>query len=307
MNDLDVLTDRLHELGRRAPVPAADPLHDIRRGRAALRRRHARGAAGVTTALVAVGAVATNVPTLHWPGGGGDTAIAPAGSPSDVASSTPTASPSPAEKDPCTIEAPSPSATGGLTLNENGEGIASTEGEVPELPFENDPEIIAAQRAYQQAAATILDPTGEHIDLTSKFNKILGGDGSWTCDPATGPRLTGTGTKIGWESGDALGLIDVEVALTDEEEKPTSAEERWSAYEGRLPDGVTKARVAEHGSDGGGNTVVVERTDGLTIAVTTAGTWGNNMPPGSPPATDLPGVDELLTLAASPLLTFPGR
>ena len=291
MNDLDELTDRLHELGQRAPVPAADPLLDIRRGRSALRRRHARSAAGVTTALVAVGVSATSLPALNWSGGSGDTVLEPAAGPSTVTAPTPNVTPTSAAKDPCTI-------------TEEADGELSGPAEL--LPSFSDPEIIAAEHVYQQAAATILDPSGKHIDLSQKYNEVVGGGGSFSCDPKTGPRLTGAGTKIGWASGDALGLIGIDVALTEEAEKPLVDEARWSAYNGELPDGVTKARVADHSTDGGGHSVVVERTDGLTVAITTSATWGNNMPPGSAPATDLPGIDKLLELAASPQLTFPG-
>lgn len=311
MNDIDVLTDRLRELGQRAPVPVADPHLDIRRGRVALRRRHARSAVGVTTVFVAAGAVVTSFPIIGGSGGAGDTVLQPAGGPSTMAPSTTASStPTSAAKDPCTIEAPVPTPTDGISSpDENGAGIAITKGDAPLEPFENDPEVIAARHGYQQAAVTILDPSGAHIDLDSKFNQIHEGSGSWswTCDPTTGPRLTGAGIKIGWASGKALGMVEIDVTVSDEAEKPVLNEGRWSRYQGQLPDGVTKAQIAEYSYDGGGHAVVVKRTDGLTVAVLTAGVWGNNMPPGSPPATDLPGVDKLLTLAASPRLTLPGR
>lgn len=290
MNDLDELTNRLHELGQCAPVPAADPFLDIRRGRAALRRRHARRTAGVTTALVAVGVTATSLSALNGSVGSGDTVRQPAASPSTRTSTTSSPTPTPAAKDLCT-----------LTAEADGE----MSGPADLLPFHNDPEIVAAERAYQQAAVAILDPAGRHVDLTRKHNEVSHG-GSWACDPQTGPRLKTTSTYIGWESGDALGSIGIEVSRTDEPEKPIMNEARWTAYDGTLPNGVTKALFTHQGAVGGVQSLVVERTDGLTIYLTTSGTWGNNMPPGSPLATDLPGIDKLVELAASPELTFPG-
>lgn len=300
MNELDELTDRLHQLGNRAPVPAADPLLDIRRGRSALRRRHACSAAGVTTALVAAGAVATTLPGLHLPGGGGGTStvLAPAGSPS-----APSPSSSSTAENPCTIEALSATGT---TF---GESVATSEGgDLPELGSENNAQVAAAIAAYQDAAAAILDPSGEHLDAAD--NQRSGGiqSGSY-CDPKTGEHLTSLGTTIGWTSDGALGMIRIEVVSPAHEGQPQillahATWEHWRSTE-PLPGGVINVRVSTYSEDGGGRAIVVERPDGLTVAIDAAGRWGNNAAPGSAPATDLPEIDKLVQLAASPALTIP--
>ncbi|WP_244929322.1 hypothetical protein [Nocardioides sp. W7] len=308
MNDLDQFADRLRALGQRAPVPIADPLLDIRRGRVALRRRHARSAAGVTTALVAAGAVATTFPGLHLPGGGGSTAIAPAGSPSGATS--PTTSPLPTAKDPCTIEAPADGDTTVLPgAIQRGEGIGASKSEPGDvLTIENDPQVAAALPAYREAAAAILDPSGEHLDRADRkrSNNV---QASSYCDPKTGEHLTRLGTKIGWTGGGALGVIQIEVVTPAHDDEPQTVLNHagWTAYQGQLPTGVSAAEVASYSNDGGGHAVAVERADGLTVTIDAAATWGNNVAPGSAPATDLPGIDKLVELAASPELTFPER
>lgn len=281
MNDLDDLTDRLHDLGRRAPVPAADPLLDVRRGRTALRRRHARSAAGVTTALVAVGVTASSLPGLGWSRGSDEKVLQPAADSSTTTAPAPSSAPSSATTDPCIV----------------------TEAEF--RPVVSGPEVDAAQRAYGQAAAAILDPSGQHIDLSQPYNEITG-SGSFRCDPTTGDLSLGNvGARIGWASGDALGMIVISVALTEEVEEPEDNGGRWSAYDGVLPDGVVRARTADF-STNGGHSVIVERTDGLTVIVVANGAWPREVPSGAVPATELPGIGKLLELAASPQVTFPG-
>lgn len=66
-----------------------------------------------------------------------------------------------------------------------------------------------------------------------------------------------------------------------------------------------EALVADHSTAKGAQTVAVDRNDGLSVIVTTSDGWGNNTASGMPPVTDLPGIDKLVELAASPQLTFP--
>lgn len=285
MNDVDVLADRLHQLGQRAPVPVADPLLDLRRGRTALRRRHVRSAAGVTSALVAVGAVAASVQALNGP----------AESPSGASSAVPT--PTAEGTDECDglLASTSVGASRGAEVTPEGTGDDS---------YAPSPEIAAALADYRATAAEILDPAGEHLDADKRLDNVQTGS---YCDPETGLRLTSLSTKIGWKAGPGLGVVQLEAVAPGNDGPPQIVidHDGWVGYDGQLPEGVASARVTEYAEDGGGHAVVVERTDGLTVAVDAAGVWGNNAAPGSPSATDLPGIDELLTLAASPRLTVP--
>ncbi len=313
MNELDELTDRMHELGSRAPVPAADPFLDIRRGRSALRQRHARRAAGVTTTLVAVGAVATALPGLHLLGGDSvnRTQLQPAGDTATSFTTPSTTTPTPSGTDLCTVEATSP--TGALTSHGNKNGNReSTEAvpgnDIPDLPFENDPKVDAVVSGYRTTAGVILDPSGKHLDPVDsrRSGSIQSGV---HCDPQTGYQLTSLGTKIGWTSGGALGMIQIEVVSPEHDEQPQvlithATWEHWRTT-APLPGGVSNVRVANYVEDGGGRAVVVKRQDGLTVAVDAAGVWGNNAAPGSPPARGLPKIDTLVELAASPELTLP--
>lgn len=291
MNDVDVLADRLHELGQRAPVPAADPLFDIRRGRAALRRRRARAAAGVTTTLMAVGAVATTAPALRWPGSAGDTTLGPAVTGSGAPSLTTQDSKDLCPRDDGTVAHQGPMTTSGEKVE------TAPAGQSPTRPGE-DAVIAPVLTSYREAAAAILDPSGSHLDLGGAIDNVQHG-----CDPSTG-RLTSLGTKLAWTSGDALGMVQLEVVSREHSEKPqiVVSHDRWIISREQLPAGVTEARIADYK---GGHAVVVEREDGLSVAVDAAEVWGNNADPGSRPATDLPGIDELLALAASPLLALP--
>ena len=163
-----------------------------------------------------------------------------------------------------------------------------------EPPWEN-PSVAPVLASYRQAAAAILDPDGRHLQAADASNIQYG---------CRSDRLSKLGTKLGWKSGAALGLVQLEAAPRKfgGELQAVLAHSRWTPYDGKVPDGITAARVADYDD---GLAVVAEREDGLTVAVDTQGVWGNNMPPGSAPATDLPGVERLLTLAASPQLTLP--
>lgn len=284
MDDFDLLGNQLHELAQRAPVPVADPLLDIRRGRRAVRRRHVRDVAGVSAALVAVAAIATTFPSLQLFGGDGTiTASTPAYSTSST-SSPPTSSRPSAATDPCTI---------------NG-GTAVAEAR------QRAPEVAAAVAAYREAAAATLDPSGEHLDpADSKRPESV--QSSSYCDPEVGEQLASLGAKIGWTEDGALGVIQLEVVSPGHDVEPQIVlnHSGWAAYGGRLPTGVSKARVTNYSKDGGGHAVIVERFDGLSVAIDAAATWGNNAAPGSPPTTDLPGVKKLVQLAADPALTLP--
>lgn len=295
MNDLDELATRLHDLGRQAPVPTVDPILDVRRGRVALRRRRTRGAAGVTSAVVAIGLVG---PALHWSGGtSSDGSFTPGQSPSTgVASQTPT--PSDAPQGRCDLLLPSM----GTEVPGEGADVAprSSGGVLAGEP----PEVRQALSDYREAAATILDPDGDHLDRGPADNIQSGS----SCDPETGEELaTHLGTKIGWTDGDALGVVRVEVVAAGSEEPPQVVFEHqgWAPFDGGLPAGVTSAKVVTFADSGGGTAVVAEREDGLTVAVDTAGIWGNNAAPGSPPTTSRPTTGSLLKLAASPQLTLP--
>jgi hypothetical protein len=299
MNELEVLTDRMHELGRRAPVPAGDPLLDVRRGRVALRRRHARSAAGITTALVAVGTVAANVGSLSWPGGPNATEV-PIGSPSGGnALASVSTGPATTTTNACSITV-SEGASVGPTRS------AGTPAIDHDLALARTPEANAAMSAYRDAATAILDPSGNHLDSRSNRRSDDVQPGV-SCDPRTGDYLTSLGTSIGWTGGGALGVVKLEVASPQQDQKPEIVldHDGWAKYTAQLPAGVVRARVTTFTEDGGGQAVVVTRTDGLTVAVATSGRWGNNVAPDSPSATDLPTVDRLLALAASPRLTMP--
>jgi len=170
-----------------------------------------------------------------------------------------------------------------------------------------EPAITAALTAYREAAGATLDPAGRQLDApgSRRSDNVRTSIG---CDPATGEHLTALGTSIGWTSGGALGVVKVDVAMSEHAEgMPVLTQGgRWDSYDGPLPAGVSRARVDDSRGDGSGRAVVVERADGLTVAVEAAAVWGNNSAPGAAPATDLPGVDDLLAFAASPLLTLPG-
>ena len=163
-----------------------------------------------------------------------------------------------------------------------------------EEPWE-DPSVAPVLASYRQAAAALLDPAGRHLQDADTSNVQYG---------CSSGRLTELGTKLGWRSGSALGLVQLAVVSPKHGDEPqvVLAHDRWTPYDGKVPAGITAARVSD---DDGDLAVVAEREDGLTVAVDTQGVWGNNMPPGSASATDLPGVGELLTLAASPQLTLP--
>ncbi|RNL63104.1 hypothetical protein EFK50_15445 [Nocardioides marmoriginsengisoli] len=281
MNDLDVLTDRLRDLGQRAPVPVADPLLDIRRGRLALRRRRARSVAGLTTAVVAVGSVAVTVPLLA-PRGSGDPALQPAASPSGAV--TPDTTPT---TDPCVITV------------RRGQGVTPLSGS---REYAETPEVVAALASYRAAAAAVLDPAGRHLEpVGSERNDNV--QAGYDC---RAKELTSLGTKLGWTTGDALGVVQLEVVAPEHDEKPqiVLAHDGWRPYDGALPAGVRKARVVVYYEDGGGRAVVAERADGLAVAVDAAGVWGNNVVSGTASART-PSVAELLALAASPRLTLP--
>lgn len=301
MNELDVLSDRLHELGERAPVPVMDPLRDIHRGRTALRRRHARSAAGVT-ALVTMGAAVASISSFGWPGGSIDTVLKPARSASG--DSTPTSAPTSAARDLCVITGTK--GVGSVGISPVGISPALSRLVHQQLSPGHAPRVAAALTAYRNAAAAILDPSGTHLD--SADNKRSGGvQTSSYCDPKTGDHLGSLGTSFGWTSGGGLGVVRTEVVSSRQDAKPQIVLDHsgWTAYGRRLPAGVVSARVTHYTEDGGGHAVVVKRADGLTVAVDVSGRWGNNAAPGSPAATDLPTVDELLTLAASARLTLP--
>ncbi len=307
MNDLDALSRRLDELGRRAPVPEADPLLDVRRGRVALlRRRRARNVTAITTTVLAVGAAVVAAPLLIGPVGptGGETAsLRPAGSPSAASDQSAQAL--------CSLARLGGLASGsGRQVWPTAESVQSDRivpSETSESEPWKDPAVAPVLAAYRQAAVQHLDPVGKHLDLDGEVTNVQTG-----CDE---DGLVSLGTKLGWESGDALGVVQVEVVSPARRGDTASTSERlveppqivmghsrWTAYDGALPAGVRKARVAD---DADGHAVVVKRDDGLTVAVDAAGVWGNNAAPGSPSAGDLPSVEQLLALAASPLLVLP--
>lgn len=297
MNEFDVLSDRLRELGQQAPVPATHPLQDVCRGRVALRRRHAQSAAGVTTALVAVGAVAASMGSVSWPNGGGSAEPETAGGASGSSAPTSASTQSAEAKHLCTITASGSRPVAGSPTPSTHEESAQ--------PL--TPEATAALAAYREAAASILDPSNAHLDGKDSERSDNVQSGS-ACDPESGEYLTSLGTSIGWTGGGALGVVQVEVISPQADQMPNIVLGRggWSPYRGQLPAGVISARIVDYGVDGdGGQAVVVKRTDGLTVAVAASGRWGNNVAPGSPSATDLPAVDQLLTLAASPRLILP--
>ena len=300
----DRLAGRLHELGQRAPVPVADPLSDIRRGRTALRRRNARYAAG--TGLVAVCAGAVGIGSIGWPGGSTDAILDPAGSPSAGGSptSTPASTPAAGAGQQCVVGV----TTDPSRLSTTRKGIVVSPSTLidAQRQLERAPEVTAALGVYRNAASAILDPSGTHLDPADgeRSDNIQSGFG---CDPKTGEYLTSLGTEIGWTSGGALGVVRIEVVSPHQDQQPQVVLEHdgWHRDTGHLPADVVTARIVSYSEDGGGHAVVVERADGLTVAVDASGVWGNNAPLGSPSATGLPAVADLLTLAASSQLTLP--
>jgi len=280
MNELDAFSERLHELGQRAPVPVVDPVHDIRRGRIALRRRRTRAAAGATTTLVAAGVVLATVPGR---GAGAD--------PAPVVTSQPSRSSSPR---PVTV-AEQLCGEGGAVSGGKALGTVRRRiGEVASTAPWQEPAVARLLADYRSVTAAVLDPAGRHLDRrVSNVQSSCDGDG----------RLTSLGTKLGWKSGRALGMVQIEVGRGPADDfQIVMGHDRWTADEQSLPAGVVKVRVAD---DEGGRAVVVKRADGLTVAVDTAGVWGNNAAPGSPAAGDLPGVGKLVRLAADERLTLP--
>lgn len=289
MNDLNLLSDRLDQLGRSAPTPAVEPLDDVRRGQKALRRRWACGAAGVATAVVAVGVLSAIV---NLPGDPGD--------PNNPGSDSPGSTARPR------IEAASGTVSS-LCLQESSRLLEF--GQTPETVRSPDPRKAEERRpewehpavapqlaAYGQVAAAILDSSGTHLD-TRVTNVQYG------CDPQN-VRLTSLGTTFGWTSSGARGMVQLEVVSPEHSEKPqiVISHDRWIATKENLPAGVTKAWATEYH---GGRAVYVERQDGLTVAVDAVGTWGNNVAPGSPQARDLPTIAKLLRVAAGESLTLP--
>ncbi|RLV57567.1 hypothetical protein D9V41_02785 [Aeromicrobium phragmitis] len=280
MNDSDLLSDRLDELGQRAPAPAADPLHDIRRGQRALRRRRVRGAAGIATAVVAVGAVSA---TIYFPGEQGRSGGSLGGAVIPH------------------VEVGS-NEVSGFCLDESGgrrvlNPAEDTQNADPASPPQEHPAVTSQLASYHQAAAAVLDPSGTYLTAD-------GANLQFGCDRETG-QLARLGTKFGWSSAGGLGMVQLEVISPEHGEEQSqiiALREQWSAIEENLPPGVSAARVSEYQ---GGRAVSVERHDGLMVTIDANESWGNNAAPGSAPATELPGVDRLLELAASESLTLP--
>lgn len=173
-----------------------------------------------------------------------------------------------------------------------------------------DPSLAAAAAAldgYRAVMASILDPSGDHIDAAT-LPRSQNMQTNVLCDQKTGDtQLVMLGTTLGWTAGGALGVVRLQVVAPDSAEKPGIATDYkgWRDAGTRLPAGVDTARVTTYDVDGGGRAVVVARADGLTVAVDAGGRWGNNVGPGSPSATELPSIQDLLRLAASPRLEFP--
>lgn len=91
MNDTDLLTDRLHHLGDRAPVPDVPTTDDLRRGRGRLRRRRLAAVAGTAAVAVTAGGVALAAGTGADP----HTRVDPATAPVAQQPSAPRAAPDP--------------------------------------------------------------------------------------------------------------------------------------------------------------------------------------------------------------------
>jgi hypothetical protein len=203
--------------------------------------------------------------------------MAPAATTTPTAKTPPAATTSAALKDLC--------IQGALTPQKIAKYKKAVRGTAPVLA------------SYRKATTTILDPTGKHLESkTSTWGNVSCGGHS---------DLRGLRADFGWRSGDALGVVQVEAAHSHQPEHEMEVvmdHEGWTTADLQLPAGVTKVEVADYE---GGHAVFAKRDDGLTVAVDAEGVWGNNMPPGSPPARDLPGIDELVKLAASPLLTLP--
>jgi|SRR5664279_2607843 len=300
MKDHDLLADRMGRLGQNAPEAAVNPLDDVRRGQRALRHRRAVGAAGITVTLAIIGVASA---TLVLPDDSArDTPIASTPSESTPSPSTPT----PSTPDSRSIEVSAAAISALCQVQADRlEQLNQPPGSQPTFPrprktelspsWEN-PAVAPQLAAYQQAAALILDPSGTHLD--SEVSNVQFG-----CNPAN-DRLTSLGTKLGWSSSGALGVVRLEV-VTPEQAKASQiimSHEGWIRTNDNLPTGISKAWVTDYED---GRAVYVERQDGLTVAVDANGKFGNNVSPGSPSAADLPTDEKLLQLAASTLLGLP--
>lgn len=283
MDEIETLASRLQDLGGQAVLPPTDVAFDVARGRTALRRRNARRGAGV--AVLTLGAAAVAVPALV------DARVV--SGPHLVPSGAMSAHP----YNLCKVDA-SDFRSGTTVVQGEGVFMSTTPG-ASIVIF--GPDSSAARHSYQRTAAAILDPTGTHTNLKRDADSNQSG---WGCDPATGDYLTSVGTTIGWTTNGALGDIrlSVDSPRSDQPSQVEMFHDNWSVYRGPLPAGLTSTRVAYFAN---GHAVVAQRRDGLKVSVEADGVWGNNAAPGSRAATDLPGIEKLLELAASPRLTFP--
>lgn len=282
MNENDPLTERLIRLSRNAPMSDVDPLDDIQRGRAALHRRRLRGVGGIAT--VAVVMVGLGAATVHIADQTGHKTAVPASTgQSDVrlVSNTPSVL--------CLEQLSELDREGHLDSSEAATGRSVS-------PAWQHPSVSTDLVNYRKAAAAILDPSGKHLDAA--ITNI-----QYECNPSNG-RLVTLGTKLGWTDSDANGVLIIKVASPGYYKEPSAVlnGNRWSQVHSNLPQGVTFASASEQP---GGRAAFVQRSDGLTVMVTTNSSWGADTRPGTAAVLDLPSVDKLIEFAASPVLTFP--
>jgi hypothetical protein len=144
---------------------------------------------------------------------------------------------------------------------------------------------------YRDVVARHLDPGGEHLDADASNVQSSGA--------ACG--MSGLGTKIGWSvpGQDGLGEVQVEVTTDWRNAQLRLAHDGWAPAHVKLP-GVTSAWSVKYD---GGFAVAVQRSDGLTVALSADELFGNNSLTGISGFPFSP--DDLFETAADPAFTLP--
>lgn len=277
MNEHDPLTEQIVRLSQNAPSADFDPFDDIQRGQKALRRRRVRGLAGVAAVAILLA-------------GAGAAANYVTDQPDNTARSETT------ERPDLRFAANTPSVLCITQLSESDRlsqlGPSPSAGDrrsAAGAPPWQHPSIATDLVNYRKTAQKVLDPSGQHLDA-AVTNVQYG------CNPSNG-QLATLGTRLGWTTAGAHGLVTIDVATRDYDKEPS---EQGSQLHTGLPDNVTYASTKQTDN---GQIVFVKRSDGLTVTVSTNDTWANS----DSPVPDLPSVSSLVELAASPGLTFPSH
>ncbi|GAA3803082.1 hypothetical protein [Nocardioides panacisoli] len=150
--------------------------------------------------------------------------------------------------------------------------------------------LLPTVQAYRDIVAQHLDPAGEHLDPRATNVQSSGA--------ACG--MSGLGTKVGWSvpGQDGLGEVQVEVTTSWRNAQVHLAHDGWMPAVD-VP-GATKAWSVKYD---GGFAVAVQRTDGLTVALSADELFGNNSLTGIAGFPFSP--DDLFETAADPAFTLP--